>query len=117
MAAPEIPAKEYFKIGEVARLVGVETHVLRFWESEFRRDIHPERTRTNQRVYRRRDVEAFLRIKALRYDEKLEIRGAKRRLRVESGEEIAGSARRLSDGLSEVIAELIRIVDEDEKGE
>ena len=76
-----LPDKEFFKIGEVARLVGVEPYVLRFWESEFKRDIRPERTRSNQRMYRRRDVETFLEIKRLRYDEKLELSGARRRLR------------------------------------
>ncbi len=115
--AAAIPDKEYFKIGEVARVVGVPAHVLRFWEGEFRRDVRPERTRGNQRVYRRRDIEAFLRIKALRYDERLEIGGAKRRLRVDSGEEIAGRVQRLSERLGEELRELLRIVDEDEAGE
>ena len=35
MANVEIPDKLYFKIGEVADIVGVEAFVLRFWESEF----------------------------------------------------------------------------------
>jgi DNA-binding transcriptional MerR regulator len=114
---PALPDKEYFKIGEAARLVGVEPYVLRYWESEFRRDIHPERTRTNQRVYRRRDVELFLKIKALRYDESLKISGARRRLRVESGEELPATAKRLAEALGAELRELIRIVDEDATGE
>ena len=31
----EIPDKLYFRIGEVGDLVGVEPHVLRYWETEF----------------------------------------------------------------------------------
>ncbi|MSP60482.1 MAG: MerR family transcriptional regulator [Myxococcales bacterium] len=112
----EIPDKEYFKIGEVARLVGVEPYVLRFWESEFRREIQPERSRTNQRVYRRRDVETFRKIKALRYDEKLQVRGARRRLRVESGEEPSPGLSRVADVMREGLEDLLRIVDEDEAG-
>ena len=93
----ELPQKEYFKIGEVAALVGVKPYVLRYWESEFKRDIRPERTRSNQRMYRRRDVETFLEIKRLRYEEKLELPGARKRLRGGSAEraasakEVAGS--------------------------
>ncbi len=78
-----LPAKEFFKIGEVARLVGVKPYVLRYWESEFRRDIRPDRSRTNQRIYSRKDVETFLEIKRLRYEEKLELPGARKRLRTE----------------------------------
>ena len=116
-ASGEIPDKEYFKIGEVARLVGVEPHVLRYWESEFARDIRPERSRTNQRVYRRRDVETFLRIKQLRHDEGMKIGGARKRLRVAAGEEVAPQARRMAEALSDGLRELLRIVDEDEAGE
>jgi DNA-binding transcriptional MerR regulator len=117
-AAPvDIPEKEFFKIGEVARLLGVEPYVLRYWESEFRREIRPERSRGNQRVYRRRDIEAFLRIKRLREDEGLQISGAKRRLRVESGEELAPPARRLAEQLGACLKDLLAIVDDDERGE
>src|SRR5881397_162919 len=77
----DLPDKEYFRIGEVARIVGVKPYVLRYWETEFKRDIRPERTRSNQRMYRRRDVQTFLEIKRLRYEEKLEVGGARKRLR------------------------------------
>jgi DNA-binding transcriptional MerR regulator len=76
-----LPDKEYFKIGEVARIVGVKPYVLRYWETEFKRDIRPDRTRSNQRMYRRKDVETFLEIKRLRYEENLEVTGARRKLR------------------------------------
>jgi DNA-binding transcriptional MerR regulator len=109
-----LPEKEFFKIGEVARLVGVKPYVLRYWESEFRRDIRPERTRSNQRMYRRRDVETFLEIKRLRYDEKMQVQGARRRLRVEPGEDPPPA--RL-EALRRGLEEVIRIVDEDERAE
>jgi DNA-binding transcriptional MerR regulator len=80
MTRPEdIPDKPYFRIGEAARLVGVEAHVLRFWESEFRQ-IRPERTAGARRVYTRRHIELFLRIKKLLYDDQYTIAGAKKRL-------------------------------------
>ena len=62
--ATEIPDKQYFKIGEVAEIAGVEPYVLRYWETEFK-SIRPEKTRSNQRLYRRRDVETVLQIKKL----------------------------------------------------
>ena len=48
--------KVFFKIGEVAEIVGVATHVLRYWEQEFK-SLKPQKSKTQQRVYRRRDVE------------------------------------------------------------
>lgn len=72
--------KLYFKIGEVADIVGVAAHVLRYWESEFS-IIKPQKSRSQQRVYRRKDVENILRIKHLLYERKFTIAGAKQELR------------------------------------
>ncbi len=82
MNSVELPDKLYFKIGEVARIVGVKQHVLRYWESEFS-TIRPQKSKSNQRLYRRRDVEAVLAIKHLLYDRKFTIEGAKRHLKSE----------------------------------
>ncbi len=112
--AAEIPDKQYFKIGEVAEIAGVEPYVLRYWETEFR-SIRPEKTRSNQRLYRRRDVETVLQIKRLLYDEGFRIDGAKRRLRELAGEEPPMAAQRLAERLREALDELEKIVDEDEK--
>src|SRR5260370_21109873 len=79
VAAAEIPEKQYFKIGEVAKIAGVEPYVLRYWETEFR-TIRPEKTRSNQRLYRRRAVETVLKIKELLYAQGYRIEGARRRL-------------------------------------
>ncbi len=77
MAHVELPDKLYFKIGEVGDIVGVKQHVLRYWESEFP-SIRPQKSRTNQRLYRRKDVEAVIAIKHLLYDRKFTIEGAKK---------------------------------------
>src|SRR5262245_59338342 len=77
---PELPDKLYFKIGEVAKLVGVKPYVLRYWETEFS-VIRPGKTRSRHRLYRRRDVEALLEIKRLLHNERYTIEGAKRRLK------------------------------------
>ncbi|MGD9764871.1 MAG: MerR family transcriptional regulator [Candidatus Binatia bacterium] len=78
--APDLPDKLYFKIGEVAKIVGVKPYVLRYWETEFP-VIRPGKTRSKHRLYRRRDVEALLEIKRLLHNERYTIEGAKRRLK------------------------------------
>lgn len=81
-AAVVIPEKLYFKIGEVCDLVGVQAHVLRYWETEFPQ-LSPQKNRSGQRSYRRRDVEICLRIKELLYDEMYTIAGARKKLQNE----------------------------------
>src|SRR6476660_9701200 len=81
-AAIVIPEKIYFKIGEVCDLVGVQAHVLRYWETEFPM-LSPQKNRSGQRTYRRRDVEIAFRIKELLYDELFTIAGAKKKLQGE----------------------------------
>ncbi len=75
-----IPDKVYFRIGEVSDLVGVDPHVLRYWESEFAM-IKPFRGKSKQRLYRRQDVEHLLQIKTLLHDEGYTISGAKKLLK------------------------------------
>ena len=79
----QLPDKLYFRIGEVAELVGVEPHVLRYWESEFR--LRPHRSGSGQRLYRKQDVARFLRVKQLLHDEGYTIAGARKLL--QDGEE------------------------------
>jgi DNA-binding transcriptional MerR regulator len=74
-----IPDKEYFRIGEVSKILDVDPYVVRFWESEFK-SIKPIRTKSYQRLYRRKDLEELLIIKNLLYSDKFTISGAKRQL-------------------------------------
>lgn len=71
--------KLYFRIGEVAGIVGVEPHVLRYWEREFR-SIRPTKSARGQRVYSRRDVENLLRVRELLYTQGFTIAGARKQL-------------------------------------
>lgn len=80
-----IPEKLFFKIGEVCELVGVQAHVLRYWESEFPM-LSPQKNKSGQRSYRRRDVEIALRIKQLLYKEMFTIAGAIKKLQAEARE-------------------------------
>jgi len=75
-----IPDKPFFKIGEAARLCAVKPYVLRYWETEFR-SLKPQKTKSQQRLYRKKDVELLLKIRHLLYEERFTIEGARTRLR------------------------------------
>ncbi len=102
-----IPDKLYFKIGEVARLAGVEPYVLRFWESEFPA-LKPGKSPTGQRMYRRREVELALRIKALLHEQGFTIAGAKKKLKAEHEGRKAQAALPLSGGRDRELLDLAR---------
>jgi DNA-binding transcriptional MerR regulator len=74
-----IPDKAYFRIGEVSKIVNVEPYVIRYWETEFK-TINPVRTKTAQRLYRKKDVQELLTIKNLLYAQRFTIDGAKKQL-------------------------------------
>ncbi|MBI2903535.1 MAG: MerR family transcriptional regulator [Candidatus Methylomirabilis oxyfera] len=100
----DIPDKLYFKIGEVAQLTGVEPYILRYWETEFG-SLRPAKSRSGQRLYRRGDVLAVLRIKDLLYRQRFTIAGAKRHLAAVEGNlpaTVLDSLRRLKDELKEI---------------
>ena len=78
-----IPDKLYFRIGEVARICGIQTYVLRFWESEFPQ-LRPGKSGTGQRLYRKRDVEMALKIRKLLYEEGYTIPGARQAFQQEN---------------------------------
>jgi DNA-binding transcriptional MerR regulator len=76
-AEPKLGAKIFYKIGEVSQLTKLPAYVLRFWESEFP-FLKPRKSRGQQRLYVRRDIEQVLEIKRMLYEEGLTIAGVKR---------------------------------------
>lgn len=75
-----IPERQYFKIGEVAAIVGVSTSAIRFYQREFWPHIRPAKTRSKHHVYTRRDVMILGMIRTLVHDQKYTIKGARGRL-------------------------------------
>jgi len=111
----EIPDKLFFKIGEVARLTSLRPSVLRYWETEFS-ELHPQKSRTGQRLYSRKEVDLILDIKRLLYLEKLTIRGARRALGVKGRNRIGESSgghttNEILEIIKEVKIDLIKIRD------
>ena len=84
VVASEVASEKlYYRIGEVEQITEVPAYVLRYWESEFKL-LRPKKNPAGQRLYRPRDLELVQRIKALLYDERLTLEGAKKRLLAES---------------------------------
>jgi DNA-binding transcriptional MerR regulator len=84
-AAPEgtrqrpLVRKEYYAISEVADLVGLPAHVLRYWESQFA-VLNPSKNRSGNRVYQRKEIKLILLVKQLLHEEKYTVEGAKQKL-------------------------------------
>ncbi len=71
--------KLYYKIGEVCKILGVEPHVLRYWETEFA-CLSPPKGKTGQRTYRPKDIELLLQIRKLLYEDGFTLAGARKQL-------------------------------------
>jgi DNA-binding transcriptional MerR regulator len=88
-----LATKPFFKIGEVAKLIGVKPHVIRYWESEFP-SIRPKKNPSGQRIYVKADIEAIVEIQNLLYNERYTISGAKQMLARRGGVDTAVEAER-----------------------
>jgi DNA-binding transcriptional MerR regulator len=92
----KIPDKFYFKIGEVSKIAGLPSHVLRFWETEFKK-IRPRRTETGQRSYTKKDIEIILEIKHLLHEKKFTIDGARRYINAKDAADSPATQQLLKD--------------------
>ena len=99
-------AKLFFKIGEVARLLGVKPHVLRYWESEFP-SLKPRKNPSGQRLYAKADIETLMEIRDLLYTDCYTISGARQLLAYQcqssqggTGEDVHGIPAEPANGLS-----------------
>lgn len=59
--------KSYYSIGEVSRIAGVPSYLLRYWEGFFT-ELNPARDTRGNRRYTNRDIAMVLNIKELVYD-------------------------------------------------
>ncbi len=85
--------KLFYKISEVSRITGLEPYVLRFWESQFS-SLHPRKSRGNQRIYLKKEIDLILQIKELLYHEGLTIAGARKKLALHLRPRGSGDVRR-----------------------
>jgi len=80
-----MPRKAFYKVGEVCQITDTQPYVLRFWESEFPQ-LAPKKSRTGQRLYRRKDVDLVLQIKKLLYEDGFTIAAARKKLGMAGGD-------------------------------
>jgi DNA-binding transcriptional MerR regulator len=78
--APPATGERPLKIGEAARLLGVEAYVLRFWETQFP-FLRPRHASSSHRMYLPRDIELLQLVKRLLHVEGYTIAGAKKHIR------------------------------------
>jgi DNA-binding transcriptional MerR regulator len=76
---PEFPDKKYFTISEVADLLNIRQHILRYWEQEFP-VLSPRKADSGHRTYTKKDLEVAARIFQLIYIEKYTVAGARKKL-------------------------------------
>lgn len=72
-------ARAYHSISEVSTMAGVEPHVLRYWETQFKM-LRPKKNRAGNRMYRPKDIGLVMTIKKLLYEQGFTISGARRKL-------------------------------------
>jgi len=70
--------KLFYKIGEVSKITGVESYVLRYWQTEFP-FLNPRKNKSGQRVYVKKDLEVILMVKKMLYQERYTIEGVRKR--------------------------------------
>ena len=68
--------KLYYSIGEVSKIVGLKSYVLRYWETEFKQ-LTPPKNRAGNRTYRQKDIDIILEVKNLLHVKKFTIEGAR----------------------------------------
>jgi DNA-binding transcriptional MerR regulator len=95
-------SKLFYRIGEVSRLTGLEPYVLRYWETEFPQ-LRPEKGKSGQRIYKKKDLESILRIKQLLYDDGYTISGARKKLNGGRGRDLDDVLETAKKELSEIL--------------
>ena len=75
MSDLELNQNTFFTISKTAEIIGVQSHVLRFWEKKFS-SINPKKSLSGRRFYSSSDIETLLMIKKLLYEDGFTIKGA-----------------------------------------
>ena len=108
----------FYKISEVSTITGLESYVLRYWESEFP-ILHPQKSRGGQRIYKKKDIETILQIKQMLYEKGFTIAGARKAMTARNGGPSKTTAQPLSKAfiyrLRGELADILRILSSYEK--
>ncbi|WP_084419051.1 MerR family transcriptional regulator [Henriciella litoralis] len=69
-------AQAYRSIGEAAEELGLQTHVLRYWETKFPRQLKPVKRPDGRRMFRPEDIETLKAIQLLVHKQGMTLKGA-----------------------------------------
>ena len=86
MANRRTTKPKLYRIGQVARMTGIQPFVLRFWEKQF--GLRLPKAKSGHRFYRPEDIQKILTIKRLLYTEGFTIKGARRKLQDRGGADL-----------------------------
>ena len=104
-----IPNKRYFTIGEVSKIYGIKSHVLRYWEQEFKQ-LEPIKRRGNRRYYQQKDLMLVSQINELLNKQGFTIEGAKNKLNETTMTQHQYLDRQILDQLSADLEKILSIL-------
>lgn len=90
---PKKAAAAYRTIGEAAEEVGVQPHILRFWETKFPQ-VRPVKHAGGRRMYRAGDIALLKGVRACLHDHGLTVKGVQRLFREGGAAAVAAAADR-----------------------
>jgi len=103
----------FYKISEVSKITGLESYVLRYWETEFP-ILRPQKSRGGQRIYQKKDIETILKIKQMLYEKGFTIAGARKEMSARNGHSSESGDRSLTREfayrLRSELADILRIL-------
>ena len=105
----DIPRKAFYSIGEVSRITGVKTHVLRYWESQGKL-LKPNRRGSKHRLYRPADIQLIFEIKRLREEEKLSLAAMRRQMNPQAQRRVPPSQPKLFPPVENQVLRLLRSI-------
>ena len=105
--------KMYYSIREAAEITGLQAHVLRYWETEFK-ELKPKKNRAGNRIYKDNDIALIMEVKELLHDNRFTIEGARqemKRRREEGtlGEE--GGRKKVVEDMRRELNEILELLD------
>lgn len=89
-------------IGEAAGELGLETHVLRYWETRFPKEIRPVKRDDGRRMFRPEDMNALRAIRILVHERGMTLKGAKAILAEQGIEAVLGGTAKLGAGPGDI---------------
>lgn len=99
----EKSSSAFRSIGEAASELGLETHVLRYWETRFPKDIRPIKRDDGRRMFRPQDMDALRAVRILVHARGMTLKGARTILSEQGVEAVLAGTATLSAATLEAV--------------